>query len=83
MKDFAGDPKHVERAEFDPAQPTAGRRISVEFKDGEVLLGTTTGYEKGRPGFFLVPADADSNLQRCWVVAAATRKISFPQMTTA
>ena len=79
VKDFSGDPQHVERAEFDPAQSPAGRRIAVHFKDGEVLLGTTIGYEKHRPGFFLVPADADSNLERCWVAAAATLKIAFPE----
>ena len=78
VKDFEGDPKHVESNEFDPALPPAGRRIRVEFKDGEVLVGTTTGYQSGRPGFFLVPADASSNIERCYVVAAATREVSFP-----
>jgi hypothetical protein len=77
VKDFAGDPQHVMRNEFDPVQPPVGRRIKVVFKDGEVLVGTTTGYQPGRPGFFLVPADASSNNQRCYVVAAATREISF------
>ena len=77
VKDLAGDPLHVEKKAFDPAHPPAGRRIRVEFKDGEVLVGTTTGYQPGRPGFFLVPADAESNVERCYVVAAATREISF------
>jgi hypothetical protein len=49
----------------------------VKFKDGEVMVGTTVGYQKGRPGFFLVPADADANTERCYVVSAATREISF------
>lgn len=77
VKDFAGDPKHVERNEFDPSRPQAGRRIKVVFKDGEVLVGTTTGYQRGRPGFFLVPADAGSNIERCYVVTAATREVGF------
>jgi hypothetical protein len=77
VKDFAGEPQHVERNEFDPSRPPAGRRIRVVFKDGEVLVGTTTGYQPGRPGFFLVPADASSNNERCYVVAASTREISF------
>ena len=71
VKDFAGDPEHVERNEFDPSQSAIGRRIKVVFKDGEVLLGTTTGYQPGRPGFFLVPADPTSNIGRCYVVVAA------------
>lgn len=50
----------------------------MTFKDGEVLVGTTQGYQPGRPGFFLEPADRASNIERCFVVAAATREVSFP-----
>ncbi len=77
VKDFAGDPQHVERKEFDPLHPQVGRRIRVVFKDGEVLVGTTTGYQPGRSGFFLVPADASSNIERCYVVVAATQEVRF------
>lgn len=77
VKDYEGDPEHVERKAFDPAHPPIGRKIKVTFKDGEVLVGTTTGYQKGRPGFFLVPADATSNMERCYVVSAATVDIEF------
>lgn len=77
VKDYAGNPEYRERGEFDPEHPTAGRHIRVEFRDGEVLTGTTTGYNQSRPGFFLEPADPDSNNERCFVVTAATRDISF------
>jgi hypothetical protein len=77
VKDFTGDLQHAESNEFDPSHPPAGRKIRVEFKDGEILVGTTTGYQPGRPGFFLVPADSNSNIDRCYVIAAATRKVSF------
>jgi hypothetical protein len=77
VKDYAGDPRHSERNEFDPARPPVGRRIRVAFKDGEVLVGTTHGYQRGRPGFFMVPADVDSNIERCYVVSAATQGIAF------
>ena len=77
VKDLVGDPQHVERKEFDAAHPPAGRKIIVKFKDGEVLVGTTSGYQPERPGFFLVPADPTSNIERCYVVAAAAEKISF------
>jgi hypothetical protein len=77
VKDYAGNPKHVEANTFDPAKPPAGRRIKVVFKDGEVLVGTTTGYQPGRPGFFIVPADAGSNIERCYIISGATREVSF------
>lgn len=77
VKDLAGDPQHIEGNEFDSSHLAVERRIRVTFKDGEVLAGTTTGYQPGRPGFFLVPADADSNIERCYVVAASAQEITF------
>jgi hypothetical protein len=77
VKSFGGDPEHDEAASFDPRRPMAGRRVRVLFQDGEQLVGITQGYHPDRPGFFVVPADADSNNQRCFVVLAATREVSF------
>ena len=77
VKDFAGNPQHDERREFDPSQRAIGRKIRVVFKDGEELVGTTQGYQPGRPGFFLVPADPESNMDRCYVVAGATNSVTF------
>jgi hypothetical protein len=77
VKDFAGNPDYEERKAFDPSRPAAGRRIKVAFKDGEILVGTTTGYQPSRPGFFLEPADPDSNNERCYVVSSAATEISF------
>ena len=77
VRDLAGNPQHADRNEFDPARPAVGRRIRVQFNDGEILVGTTQGYQPGRPGFFLVPADAGSNIERCYVVSAAAREVTF------
>ena len=77
VKDFAGNPRHEEAREFAPDRAQSGRRIKVIFKDGELMVGTTTGYQPGRPGFFLVPADPRSNMERCFVIAAATARIAF------
>jgi hypothetical protein len=77
VKDFAGDPNRVDHNEFDPSRPPVGRPIRVLFEDGEALLGTTTGYQPGRRGFFLEPADVACNVERCFVIAAAAQEISF------
>ncbi len=77
VRDFAGEPAHKDRNEFDPARPPVGRRIRVLFKDGEVMIGTTVGYQPGRVGLFLVPADPDANTERCFVVTDATESIKF------
>lgn len=77
VRDFAGRPEHDERKQFDPIHPVPGRKIQVVFKDGEQLIGTTQGYQPGRPGFFLIPADPQSNIERCYVVSGATRNVAF------
>ena len=76
VKDFAGNPQYKPRQEFDE-KPVAGRKIKVVFKDGEELVGTTNGYQPGRQAFFMVPADQDSNTQRCLVVTEATREVTL------
>lgn len=77
VKDLVGDPRHMERKSFDPERPPVGRKIRVVFRDGEVLLGTTQGYQPGRPGFFMIPADEASNIERCYVVSASALSIDF------
>ena len=77
VKDLIGDPDYVEKKEFDDSCPLEGRPIKVVFKDGEVLVGTTTGYNPSRPGLFLTPADPGSNIERCYIVAASTQEVSW------
>jgi hypothetical protein len=77
VKDLAGDPGHHESILFSKERAVPGRKIRVVFEDGEVLLGTTQGYDASRPGFFIIPADATSNNERCFVVRAATREVTF------
>jgi len=77
VKDLVGQPQYQPRQEFDPGKPVLGRKMRVTFNDGEILVGTTQGYQESRPGFFLIPADKDSNIERCFVVSAAVREISF------
>lgn len=77
VKDPAGNPAHNELLQFPDGKPVIGRKIRVVFRDGETLVGTTQGYDATRPGFFVVPVDADSNNTRCFVVTRATREVSL------
>lgn len=77
VKSFDGDPQRPQANEEAAPEPGAGRRIRIVFKDGEVLVGTTQGYDRARPGFFVVPVDRESNNERCFVVAAATQEVGF------
>jgi hypothetical protein len=76
VKDFAGRPDYNPTNEFS-GDRTMGRKIKVVFTDGEVIVGTTQGYQPGRPGFFMVPADAEANIERCYVVSASTTEVTL------
>jgi len=75
VKDLAGNPQRGKSAETGPPRPAVGRKVKVVFKDGEILVGTTTGYQPDRPGFFLEPVDSSLNEERCYVVARAAREV--------
>ncbi len=77
VKDFEGDPEFGERKGFMEGQKTQGRKVRVIFQDGEALVGSVLGYDPNRQGFFLTPADPQSNNDRVFVVSAATSDIEF------
>lgn len=76
VRNLAGDPTRRISNRFDPTRPTLGRRIEVVFEDGEVMVGTTQGYQPNRPGFFVEPADGGCNNERCFVIAKATARVT-------
>ena len=77
VRSFEGNPQYDDRKIFEPGHPVIGRKIRVLFKDGETMVGTTQGYQTGRPGFFLVPVDPKSNNKRCYIVCNSTVEIGF------
>ena len=77
VRDFTGNPKHVERKKLAPGERPQGRLMEVTCKDGEVIVGATTGYDPKRPGFFLFPIDPLANNVRVYVVASAVRTARF------
>jgi len=77
VRDFQGNPDYDERKAFDPKEQISGKKVEVTFLDGEVLVGTTLGYEPKRPGFFLHPPDPKSNNIRVFVVSSAVHNVRF------
>ena len=75
VKTFEGNPAHHERKDLE--RVGMGKRIQVKFKDGEELIGYTSGYSPDRSGFFVFPSDPDSNNEKIFVVTAATAKVSL------
>lgn len=77
VRDFTGNAKHVDKNQLAPGERSQGRLMEVTCKDGEVIVGTTTGYDPTRPGFFLFPIDTSSNNERIFMVTSAVRTARF------
>jgi hypothetical protein len=74
VRDFAGRPdRHVSPPR--PSRAAYGQRLRVTFWDGEVLDGVSLTYDAAAQGFFLFPADPDSNNERIFVVNAAVASV--------
>lgn len=54
-----------------------GMKIKVTSFDNEVIYGATLGYNKTRKGFFVTPADPDSNNIRIYVAASAVKDVKL------
>jgi hypothetical protein len=75
VRTFDGNPES--RSRDDAERTGLGRKIRVTFKDGEVVVGYTSGYSPNRPAFFVFPADPDSNTERIFAITAATESVEF------
>lgn len=76
VRDFVGDATYDEVKAFSASAARAPHRIEAYMFDGELLVGSADVYEPEARGFFLVPADPRSNNLRCFVVAAAVKRLS-------
>jgi uncharacterized protein DUF6982 len=77
VKDFAGDSAYSEKKAFAPDAPYAPGRVEFHMEDGESLVGVVQDYQPDEAGFFLVPADPQSNNVRCFVVGKAIKRASL------
>jgi small nuclear ribonucleoprotein (snRNP)-like protein len=84
VKKFEGNRQYNEKKKFGIVK-TRGKRVMIRFKDGEILVGYVDRYfsekEKGgslaifsdlqKKGFFLYPADPQSNNTKVFVVTSS------------
>lgn len=75
VKDFTGNKDYQKK--YEDTIHGAGRKIELEFTDGESIIGYALGYSPDRHGFFITPADLSSNNERIFVVKSATKSIKF------
>jgi hypothetical protein len=77
VRDFQGNAHYRERKEFQETDQLQGRKVAVTFFDGEVIVGSTLGYDPNRPGFFLFPVDPQSNNLRVFCISKAVKDVRY------
>jgi hypothetical protein len=77
VRDFLGNRDYNERKALVPGEKIQGRLIEVTCRDGEVLVGSTTGYDPKRSGFFFFPVDPKSNNIKAYIVTSGIRGVRF------
>ncbi len=75
VKSFEGDGTATRDSNVE--RPGLGKKIQVDFSDGETLVGYTSGYSAAREGFFVFPIDPNDNNEKVYVVTAATSSVNF------
>ena len=77
VRTLEGEPAHEDLRGFldAPAQTAQGRKVAVQFRDGEFMCGHALSYQPEREGFFLTPVDPAGNNIRVFVIVAATARI--------
>lgn len=75
VKGFEGDSSYEERTDVE--RTGFGKKIQVDFNDGETLIGYCHSFTPGRTGFYVFPADPQSNNDRVFVITAATKDVKF------
>jgi len=75
VKDVEGNKDYNET--YQDVIQGGGKRVQVEFNDGETVVGYVLGYSPDRQGFNMTPADLNSNNERIFVVASATKSVTF------
>ncbi len=85
VKTFEGDPSHgrprgvvgtVQDDRFSSVMED-GRKVALQFEDGERLWGFAESFLEGDPGFFFFPTDPGDNNLRVFVVRSSLREMVF------
>lgn len=81
VKDYKGNSDYSDKKGF--FVPRAqGKKVMVEFLDGEVMFGYTLSYSTKGLGFFMFPGDPDCNNEKVFIVHSATKRVKVKTMPT-
>jgi hypothetical protein len=79
VKTFEGNKAHPSFDDFsmEKFKDTPGLKVKITFSDGEVIYGSTLGYSPDRKGFFIFPANKETNNDRVFVIKGATDSVEI------
>jgi uncharacterized protein DUF6982 len=85
VKTFGGNPNHGQQQTLigSITEPRftkvmdQGRRVALQFVDGERLWGYAETYSDEEPGFFFFPTDPGDNNLRIYVVKSSLKEMVF------
>lgn len=80
VRDFEPGPSGKERKGFF-RRGYRGRKVMVEFYDGEVLFGYTLTFSTRGLGFFMTPGDPNCNNEKVFVVHSSTKRVRIQRTT--
>ena len=75
VKDVEGNKDYNET--YEDVIQGGGKKIEVEFNDGETIVGYVQSYSPDRQGFIMSPADLNSNNERVFVVMTSAKSVKF------
>lgn len=87
VRTFEGDPEYREHKSYGIRKPR-GKRVFIKFRDGENMVGFLQGpvpWNRGfflyrsqgsSPGFFIVPADEESNNIKIFVITGSVDDVT-------
>lgn len=76
VKSYKGRAERQDEYDFERASGH-GRKMAVRFSDGETIAGWTMGYNREARGFFMIPAEAEGNNARVYILNAAVESVTW------
>jgi hypothetical protein len=75
VRTLEGDRERSDHREFPRSPGQVRQRIWLEFKDGERMAAWPVSTPLGQRGFYVIPTDPSSNVEKAYVFRAALVKV--------
>ena len=74
VRSLEGNPDHQDHRQF-KAQAGVRPKLWLEFKDGEQMAAWPVSPALGKLGFYVLPTDTNSNVEKAWVYRPSLTRI--------